>query len=131
MSRCEEVSSRRRAADQCPVPLLQLADSTAGSMPGSGYRSGKGLPTTSAGVTIYPTDEDGNNACKRQLRLILQGQSTSYPVGISFRQLARTWIFGNRDLTILEEQTAFNWARTVAQTVGAMVDTPLDDWRNA
>jgi len=91
-----------------------------------------GLGTTGPSkVTIYPTDDDGIDACRRKLRRIVLGQSDRYPVGMTFMQLGRIWVWGTDQLSDAQESTARNWARTVAAAVGATLDTTLADWRNA
>jgi hypothetical protein len=71
------------------------------------------LPGTS--ITQFASDDEGWAALYRQLWIILTGASDNYNLDMSIADMARIYTADNQG----------PWASTVAQYVGASVDTPL------
>ncbi len=72
-------------------------------------------PTIGNGISVFQSVDDGWNALKKQLYLILIGQSTYYNLDMTISDMAQTWTATQSDA----------WAANVAQGVGATPSTPL------
>lgn len=72
-------------------------------------------PTLGTGIAIFQSVDDGWNALKKQLYLILTGQSAYYNLDMTITQMAATWTATQPDA----------WAQNVAAGLGVDPSTPL------
>jgi hypothetical protein len=74
------------------------------------------------GKTVFQTAEDGWDALKRQLLLIVNGRSNYYDAFDTFRQFAVTYTGGD---------SPDSWLAVLKQDLGIGESTRLGDWVNA
>lgn len=69
-------------------------------------------------LIAFATPEEGWSALKRQVRLILTGQSKFYSTNMTLREIARIYTGGDNPE---------GWAKAVSQYAGLPLDLPLKD----
>ena len=71
------------------------------------------------GKTVFSSDNDGWNALRKQIQLMISGESSYYQPTDTWRAIANTWV-GTSDYV--------NWMNTVTGDLGVDPDSTLGDY---